>query len=642
MNKKTLFFGAFCAASFLGFAQQQTDSTQVEQLDEVVITDSKFNLKRENSGKVITKITQEQLQHLQGKTIAEIINTTAGVEINGTKSNAGQNLAYYVRGGRNRQVLVLIDGIALTDPSQIANDFDLRLLNPDQVESIEILKGASSTLYGTGAATAVINIKLKDASKDKVTANFRSVFGTNQSQDDNNYAVEDFRNNVSVNGTLGDFNYLASFGNQYTDGLSAMSKGTESDVYNSINGNVKLGYAFSKQFKFTAYAGFDKFKADFDDASTFMDADNRSTSKQYRIGIAPEFTYNKGSITLNAAYNDVERVIESGYPAEYFATSLVADLFNRYNFNDKFYTILGVNFQENDMESYVIPFGASTLEQSINPETATFNSIDPYANVVYVSDFGLNVNAGARLNNHSEYGNHVVYNINPSYRKAFGFGYLKGMASYSTAYITPSLYQLFEPAYGNADLKPEENETIEVGVEAGIKDKATLSLVYFTRNETNFIDYVDMGSFVYQYDNVADDFTACGLEFSANYNITKALRLNANVTYTKVEDDLNLRIPEFKGNARLDYNVLKNTFLSLSYQYNDDRNEAYFNNITFATEDVTLESYSLLDFYVSHTILDNKLKLFANVNNIFNEDYQELYGYTTRGRNVNIGFNLSL
>jgi len=642
MNKKTLFFGVFCATSIFGFAQQQTDSTQVEQLDEVVITDSKFNLKRENSGKVITKITQEELQHLQGKTIAEIINATAGIEINGTKSNAGQNLAYYVRGGRNRQVLVLIDGIALTDPSQIANDYDLRLLNPDQVESIEILKGASSTLYGTGAATAVINIKLKKASKDAVSANFSSVFGTNQSHDDNNYAIEDFRNSVSVNGTIGEFNYLASFGNQFTDGLSAMEAGTESDAYNAINGNVKLGYTFSKQFKMNAYASFDKFKADFDDASTFLDANNHSASKQYRVGIAPEFSYKKGSITLNAAYNDVERIVESSYPAEYYATSLVADLFNRYNFNDKFYTILGVNFQENDMESFAIPFGSTNLEQSIDPETATFNIVDPYANVVYVSDFGLNVNAGARLNNHSEYGSHLVYSLNPSYRKSFNFGYLKGMASYSTAYITPSLYQLFEPAYGNADLKPEENETIEVGIEAGIKDKATFSLVYFTRNETNFIDFVDMGNFVYQYDNVDEDFTATGLEFTANYNITNALTLNANVTYTKVEDDLNLRIPELKGNARLDYKLSDATFLSLAYQYNDDRNDAYFNNTTFATEDVTLKSYSLLDFYISHTILENKLKLFANVNNILNEDYQELFGYSTRGRNVNIGFNLCL
>ncbi|MFC4721305.1 TonB-dependent receptor plug domain-containing protein [Geojedonia litorea] len=642
MNKKTMVFGVLCATSWFGFAQQQTDSTKIEQLDEVVITDSKFNLKREHSGKVITKITQMELQHLQGKSIAEIINSTAGIEINGTKSNAGQNLAYYIRGGRNRQVLVLIDGNAVTDASQIANDYDLRLLNADQVESIEILKGASSTLYGSGAATAVINIKLKKASSKAVSANFQSVFGTNQSQNDTNYAIEDFRNTVSVNGTLKNFNYLASFGNQYTDGLSAISKGTESDAYNAINGNLKLGFAISEAFKMNAYASFDKFKADFDDAFSGIDTDDISKTKQYRLGVSPEFAYNNGSITLNAAYNSIDRDIASSYPALYKANSFIADVFNRYNFNDKFYTVLGVNAQQNEMESFVIPFGANGLEQSIDPETARFNIIDPYANVVYVSDFGLHINAGARFNNHSEYGSHLVYSLNPSFKKDMNFGYIKGLASYSTAYITPSLYQLFEPTYGNSELKPEENITIEAGAELHIKDKGTFSVVYFNRKETNFIDFVDLGSFVYQYKNIDTDFTASGLEFTANYKVTKQLTFNANATYTKVEEDLNLRIPELKMNARLDYQVCDKTFLSLAYQFNDDRTDSVFNNSTFMNDEVTLESYSLLDFYVSHNVLNNKLKLFANVNNIFNEDYQELFGYSTRGRNVSVGFNLSL
>ena len=95
---------------------------------------------------MITKIKQADLQHQQGKSIAEIINATAGIEINGTKSNAGQNLNYYIRGGRNRQVLVLIDGIAITDASQIANDYDLRLLNADQVEISELYYFCNRTL----------------------------------------------------------------------------------------------------------------------------------------------------------------------------------------------------------------------------------------------------------------------------------------------------------------------------------------------------------------------------------------------------------------------------------------------------------------------------------------------------------------
>ncbi|NOY47783.1 MAG: TonB-dependent receptor [Chlorobi bacterium] len=641
MNKKVCVLGVCCTLiSTFGFSQQD-EETKAEQLSEVVVTNSRFEIKRENSGKVITKITQEELQHLQGKSIAEIINTTVGVEINGTKSNAGQNLSYFVRGGRNRQVLILIDGIQVTDASQIANDYDLRLLNADQVESIEILKGASSTLYGSGAATAVINIKLKEASKKSISATFRSVLGSNQSQNDTNYAIEDFRNSVSINGTVNKFNYLASFGNQFTNGLSAVANGTETDAFNSINGNLKLGYKFSKVFKTTIYGSFDKYTADFDDGFLFADANNVLKTNQYRFGLSSEYKYNNGSITVNAAYNDVERNIASSFPSQFKSNGFVVDAFNKYNFNNTFYTVLGINIQDNNMESFSIPFGGTTFEQSINPETASFSIIDPYANVVYTSDFGLSINAGARLNNHSEYGSHLVYSINPSVKKDVNFGYLKGLASYGTAYITPSLFQLFEPTYGNADLKPEENATLEIGAELGIKDKATFNVVYFNRKETNFIDFVDLGNFVFQYKNTDESFTASGIEFTGDYKLTKGLKASANVTYTKVEDNLKLRIPEFKVNANLDYQVSDATFMSLSYQYNDTREDAFFNSTTFASEMVNLKSYSLLDYYVSHNLIKNKMTLFAYVTNLFNTDYQELFGYTTRGRNVNIGFNLS-
>ncbi|MBC3847110.1 TonB-dependent receptor [Winogradskyella echinorum] len=643
MNKAKVFCSILGIGMLsVGFAQTKQDSVKVEQLEEVVITDSKFQLKRENSGKVITKISSKDLEKLQGQSIAEIIGRTAGVEVNGIRSNAGQNLSYFIRGGRNRQVLVLIDGIQVTDASQIANDYDLRLLNADQVESIEILKGASSTLYGTGAATAVINIKLKEASKKAINLNITSTLGTNQASDENNYAIEDFRNSVSLNGSVGKFNYLASFGHQFTDGLSAIADGTESDAFNSYNGNLKLGYKFSNAFKLSTYASFDNYDADFDDSFGMADADNVYISKQYRLGVSPEFKYNKGSITINAAYSDVEREIVSSFPSQFNAQNIVVDAFNRYNFNDKFYTVLGVNFQDNQMESFAIPFGDTDFSQSIDPENAQFTITDPYVNAVYVSDFGFNVNAGARLNNHSEYGSHLVYSLNPSYVKETSFGYIKGLASYSTAFITPSLYQLFEPTYGNADLNPEENQTIEVGAEVSIKDKATMSLVYFTRNEDNFIDFVDTGGFVFQYQNIDESFSASGLEFVAQAKLTKGLNLNLNATYTKVDEDLSLRIPEIKVNTRLDYQLCDSTLMSLSYQYNDEREDSVYNSTTFMNDIVNLESYGLLDFYVSHKILNNKMTLFANVTNIFNEEYQELFGFATRGRGVNLGFRLNL
>ncbi|MEJ2114319.1 MAG: TonB-dependent receptor [Flavobacteriaceae bacterium] len=125
-------------------------------------------------------------------------------------------------------------------------------------------------------------------------------------------------------------------------------------------------------------------------------------------------------------------------------------------------------------------------------------------------------------------------------------------------------------------------------------------------------------------------------KFSEKVNVT------TNITYTNVDKDLDLRIPELKINARFDYQLFEATFLSLSYQYNDDRKDSFFNSSTFMNEEVTLKSYSLLDFYISQKILDGKMKLFASVTNIFNEDYEELYGFSTKGRNFSLGFSLNL
>jgi len=102
--KSNLLIALFLCAQTQIIAQNINE----ESLDKVVVTDSRFELKRENSGKTVIKITPQEIQNNQGRTISELINNKSGIEINGSRSNAGQNLGVYVRGGRNRQVLVLI------------------------------------------------------------------------------------------------------------------------------------------------------------------------------------------------------------------------------------------------------------------------------------------------------------------------------------------------------------------------------------------------------------------------------------------------------------------------------------------------------------------------------------------------------
>ena len=625
MNKKTNVFGVLCLGmSMIGFAQEQAKSTKVQQLEEIVVSDSRFDLKREYSGKTVIKISKEEIENNQGRNIAELINTKSGIEINGSRSVEGQNLGYYVRGGNSRQVLVLIDGIAVNDPSLVSNEFDLRLLDLNTIESIEIIKGAASTLYGNAAATAVISITTKKASNNKIAGNFLSVVGTNQSQDDLNYYGSSFTNNASVNGTLNKLTYLASFGNRYVDGLSAAKSDTpEKDPFSRYNLNVKLGYEFSKAFNISAFASIDNLKTDIDGspapAYVLTDTDDKFFSKQKRVGVSPKFIYNHGSFQINAAYSKIEREFISDFSSTNNAESYVLDAFNKYVFNDKFYTIAGVNYTE---------------YKSLFAEEESYNNTDPYLNVVYVSNYGLNLNAGARLNNHSEYGSHLVYSLNPSYNLNLDSGTLKVLGSYATSFIAPNLSQLFGYYGANPDLEPEENTTIEGGLEFYNTNGFRLNALYFNRKEENTIIYGP----AYSYINAESDAKVHGFEVETEVKSIENIVLSANYTFTELKEGTRLRLPKHKANASLGYNISKNTFASVNYQFTSSRMDTNFS--TYLNED--LKAFSLVDLYFSQKLIENKLKLFASITNLFNEDYLEIVGYTTKGRNVSLGLNITL
>ncbi|WP_108869353.1 TonB-dependent receptor plug domain-containing protein [Aquimarina aquimarini] len=645
MNKKTFFGAAFLmlGSSFV-FGQEIQIDKRVNELDEVVISDSKFKLKRAQSGKVITKITAKELEQSQGLSVATVLSRSAGLFINGNGSAAGQNLGVYIRGGRNRQVVIRVDGVTVSDPSSAAGDFDLRLLSVSQIQEIEILKGASSTLYGSGAATAVINIITKPESKKKISANFQSSIGTNQSQEDQDYDINDFVNLASINGTVGKVSYLASFGNQFTDGLSAAEvPDAKSDPFSKYNVYAKLGYQWSDNFKFHIFGNLDQYKNDFD-AGASVDADNRFESKQLRAGSFWEIKYPNGSFTFTNSYATLERdLTRSGFPSIYTGDVHTFDAYNKYTFNYFLHTVVGANGSYSDFDLESVPFGTTDLVETISDNDAEFDIIDPYVNVVYASRFGLNVNAGARLNIHSAYDTQLVYNVNPSYSYSFGENYIKGLVSYSTAYITPSLFQLYDTAFssGNPELEPEESTTIEGGIEVSHSKKTLLSVVYFNRTSENFITF-DSATFANI--NATDDIKVDGVEVEASTAVLDdKLSVKGNYTFTNIDRLTdNIRIPKHMINATVGYQLGKKTYTSLSYQYNTERGDSDFANadpVTFEPARVSLNSFGMLDFYINHQVLKN-MNVYATMSNITNEDYQEILGFNTKGRNVRIGFNL--
>ncbi|WP_224483272.1 TonB-dependent receptor plug domain-containing protein [Robertkochia aurantiaca] len=629
MIDKTLSVLALALTMGVNLQAQDSDpgnqkNDTITRLEEVVVSDTRFPIKRENSGKTVIRISRNELESMAGQSVAQVINTQSGIEINGVRSNAGQNLSYFIRGGNNRQVLVMIDGIQMTDPSQIANDFDLRLLDVNMIENMEIIKGAASTLYGNAAAAAVINITTRKAGKEGMSLQLNSSMGTNKASGDKEYGVDDFRNSVILTGSTGRLRAVAGFSQQYTDGLSAVA-GEESDVFNRYNSNFRISYRFSDHFSLSGTGSHDHFEAGFDRSVPREDADFLSESTQNRLMISPEYRYDQGSVKLNLGFNEISRELTSDFPAEYYGRNLVLDLFQKHEWSDSFYTIAGVNHINS---------------KAVFSDDTSFSITDPYLNLVWLSSFGLNLNSGARLNNHSEYGSTLTYNLNPSYRISMPEGgYLKFLSSYSTSYIAPSLTQLFGPFGANPDLQPEENTTFEAGAEL-LRGSFRFSSVYFHRLEENFINYqvFDFDTFEGGFVNVEEDFNVRGVEVEMNWNPLSAVRLDANYTFTENPDRLALRIPKHKANVFLNYAFAsKKGNIRLGYQFTGARTDTDFE--TF--ENVTLEAFSLVGIGGSYRINDH---LSANVQleNLFDEEYFELVGYETRGRNIRLGFSLNL
>ena len=600
----------------------QNETIGIQHLDEVVVSDSRFELKRENSGKTVIKITTEELKRNQGRSIAEIINTKSGIEIAGSRGKQGAVYGVFARGGRGRQVLIIVDGVRVSDPSSFSSEYDLRLLSTANVASIEILKGAASTLYGTNAATAVINITTKKAVAAKIGANFQSSVGTNQSAKDQNNNLSNYSNAARISGTLDKFTYEAGFTNAYSEGLSALvTPGNEEDPFSRFTTNLKLGYTFSNQLKLTIYGNHTKYKNQFDESFGLFDAPYSLESEQKRVGLAAVYTYGNGSVHLNTAYSDYLSDSQSSFPTIFKGENLVADLYHKYTFNDKWHTILGLNYIN---------------DKAVFATDSEFNIIDPYFNMVYVSPVGLNINSGLRLNNHSEYGSHFVYNINPSFSIATNEGYLKILGSYATSYITPNLTQLFGNFGANPDLQPEENSTVEGGLEYAINGSLRLSALYFNRKEKNTIGFDS--NFVSV--NVADEVKASGSEVELNWNPDNDLAIAANYTFTELKGSKGIRIPKHKFNAEIAYNFCESTQASINYTYTGVRFDTDFN--TFPSTDIELDPFSLIGFYIDHELIPNSLNVYLNANNLLNEEYVEVLGFTTLGRNFRVGLNLNL
>ena len=580
-------------------------------LDEITLIESQIPIKRKESGRSIIKIDSIDLKKFGGRNISELLSTKAGIITLGNASITGQNLRYAIRGSSNNQVLILIDGVRISDPSRIDNDFDINFLNINQIESIEILKGALSSLYGSSASAGVINITTKKSNKRK-SLSIDLFTGT---ENDAKRKLDDltyFSTNLGFNKDLSFLKLGFNLSTLNTNGMSAVSIGSEIDNFSKYNFNLNLSNQ-DGPIEWFVILNKSQIKNGYDNSFPIEDANFIGLSFLESLSSRFKYQYSKGEISLTAGLQNTSREYRDNYPLTFNSINKSAEILNKFKISDKIYSVQGILFQDSGFD------GVPNVSQ-----------VGLYSNLVYLSGKNLNFSLGGRINNHQTYGKFFTYSLNPSYNIDFKESEnIKIFATLNSAFIAPSLYQLYDPYSGNKELLPEESISKEIGIEIN-NQKRSLSIVLFEREENPKIIYeYDSSTFTGGYINSPSDLTFRGVEIDYSKKFFNKMDFNFNYTFNELKRGTLQRLPKHSFNESITYYLKNNKQLSFIYRYRGKREALGGTEI--------LNSYGLMDLRYSFS--KDKIKFNFWINNIFNKEYVEILNYSSKGRNLRFGIS---
>ena len=620
----------------------ETDTT-AKALDEIILTANKYPNKTSLTGKVVTVITREQLEKSGGKDLAQLLTEQTGLIISGANSNAGKDKSIYLRGAGTEYTLITIDGVPVYDPSGISGNFDIRNLSISNIERIEILKGSQSTLYGSDAIAGVINIITRKNSAKKISTNGRTSYGSNAS----------FRANAGVDGNSGIVDYHAAYSYYRTKGINETVNNTslpaDRDQYVQNSIQLDLGIKPTGKISIHPFFRYGNNKGDLDQGAFTDEMDYTYSQKSLQAGVRNEFSLGRKKLNVIYNYNKIDRLYiddsvksRNGYDiysrGSYEGGEHFVDAYLHAPLSTQVKLTTGIDYRNsNTSQDYLSVSAFGPYTTSYSSDSLHQDQVGIYAAANWNHPSGFNMELGGRVNIHSEYGSYFVYNINPSYllgRK------IKFFANFSSAYRTPSLFQLYSE-YGNKNLEPEAGLTAEGGLQYfSPGNNFTGRIVAFSRHvkDVTFF-YFNSSTFQSQYIN-QDKQNDYGFELEASYTFAKKFLLKAFYTYTDGEittvkngkdtsfNNL-LRRPKSGFGFNLSGKINKRLYVSSNLLAIGKRKDAYFDNTTFSTVQADLDSYLLWDVYAEYSFYENKLSLFADLRNVSNSRYTEVSGYNT-------------
>lgn len=594
---------------------------------EVVVSASHLDLPKDKLGSSVTIISEDEIKSRNEISVLELLRGIPGIDVV-QSGGAGGNSVIFLRGANSEHTLVLIDGVEANNPISTNRAYNFSGLSTDNIERIEIVKGPQSMIYGSDAMGGVINIITKKGDGPaKVTVSaeagsyqtFTEQAGVQGGDDDLFYSLE-----ASHHTTDGSSSAARSLGNLEDDGFEQYG------VSGRAGANISKDLSASLTFRMNrGVSDLDQFGGlGGDDPNRVLDNRQLFTRGEVKTSIVDDYLNPTVGISFTRhRYTDLDSIDElhpvDTLDSRYRGSLLKLDVKNSVIINDSLAVSIGAETELEKGDSYYIS------ESSFGPFTSLFPEKEQRTNGYFLEgsanlteDFSLT--SGIRVDDTEKFGSEVTWKIAPSIKidpvRVFG--------SYGTGFKAPSLYQLYSE-YGSLDLNSETNEGVDAGIEGELFDSGLLaSAVYF---HNSFDDLISFDPSTFLFENIAKARTE-GAEFSIEGAPTSSTNLRVSYTFLDTEDkstgDELLRRARNKVGIYGTWMVNDKLKIGANIVYVGSRKDNDFS--TFPATTTTLHGYTLVRASANYSLTES-VELFARIENAFDDEYQEVFGYGTLG-----------
>lgn len=569
-----------------------------EDIDTVVVTGTRIPTPLDQTGRSVSVISAAEIEVRQQRFLYDVLQAAPGVQVTRTGS-FGSLATVSIRGLDSDQTLVVQDGVVLNNPASFGNGFNFANFDTSDIERIEVIRGAQSTLYGSDAIGGVINIVTKDGGDG---------FGGSGFIEGGSFAT--LRGAATVRGGSEKLSGRLTVAGVTTDGFSSADEAagnTENDGFENLTVSAKGRWQPVPAFRVETLVRYQTSENEFDSFDGVpVDGDEISDSEEWTAGAFATLDMLSGALSHRASvtYTRVDQfnTREGEATFDSLGTRISYEYQGTARPVDWATLTFGGEYDEQEAETRV-GFGG---DQEIDTESLYgLLQVRPHERVT--------LSAGVRYDSIDVFGSETTFNAAGSARIPGIEVTLRG--SYSEGFRAPTAGELgFNP-----DLFAEFSDGWDIGLERSfLDDQIRVGVTYFDQRIDGLIAF-DLADFTFR--NI-QEFDSEGVEIYADVQVNETLAINlaythldaTNVTTTNAA----VNQPDDRFNAEIAWAPTDRLTLSTNVQYNGTEIDGVNR----------LDDFIVVDLRGEYALTD-RFGVTLRVENLTDENYQDNFGYGT-------------